>query len=485
VRSEPTTAQAQALVAVDLGAESCRVSLLRWVHGEPRITLVHRFLNAPISTGDDGGLHWNISAIEAGVETGLRKAAELAPEGIRSLAVDGWAVDYVRLGDDGAPLGDPFCYRDLRTVAAEQYLHRHLSPERMRGITAIASMRINTLYQLHADRLTNLPAGRGWLNLPEYILYRLGGRPVSEASNAAHSQLVDVDQRAWSKEIFSAADLEISQAPELVPPGTDLGQLTGPLASLPAFAATRLIAPACHDTASAIAGIPALGDDWAYISSGTWSLVGALVGAPIRTAEAAADGFTNLAAAGGLTCFHVNVNGMWLLRQSMQEWEKAGVEWEVGPLVLAAEMMPDPAALIDVDEPELLLPGDMLHRINAQLIRGGHARLDEHPDAAPAFANLIFHSLAARYKQVLHKISAHTGKQLQRVFIVGGGSRNQYLNRLIAQTTGLEVHCGSPESSTIGNFAIQLAVLDGHSAPSAERISRYAVDLAPVPIDPA
>jgi rhamnulokinase len=161
------------------------------------------------------------------------------------------------------------------------------------------------------------------------------------------------------------------------------------------------------------------------------------------------------------------------------------VEWEVGPLVLAAEMMPEPAALIDVDEPELLLPGDMLHRINAQLIRSGQTPLDQHPDAAPAFANLIFHSLAARYKQVLHKISTHTGKKLERVFIVGGGSRNQYLNRLIAQTTGLEVHCGSPESSTIGNFAIQLAVLDGHPAPSAEQISRYAVDLAPIPIDPA
>ena len=474
----------QALVAVDLGAESCRVSLLQWVDDKPRITLLHRFANAPKTHGDEGSLHWDIAAIEAGVETGLRRAAELAPEGIRSIAVDGWAVDYVRLGHDGAPLADPFCYRDLRTVAAEQYLHRHLSPERMRGITAITSMRINTLYQLHADRLTNLPAGRGWLNLPEYILYRLGGRPVAEQTNAAHSQLVDVDQRSWSQEIFAAADLEISQAPELVPPGTDLGQLTGPLAALPAYRSTRLIAPACHDTASAIAGIPALGDDWAYISSGTWSLVGALVLKPIRTAEAASDGFTNLAGAGGLTCFHVNVNGMWLLRQSMHQWEAAGKEWDVAELVAAAEREPAPDTLIDVDEPELLLPGDMLHRINAQLQRAGHAALDESPQAAPAFANLIFHSLAARYKQVLDKISAHTGKHLKRLFIVGGGSRNQYLNRLTAQATGLDVQCGSPESSTIGNFAIQLAVLGGHSGPSAEHISRYAAELASTPILP-
>jgi rhamnulokinase len=477
--------QPGALVAVDLGAESCRVSLLRWVDGKPHITLVHRFPNAPRTHGDEGSLHWDIAAIEGGVELGLRRSAELAPEGIRAIAVDGWGVDYVRLGEDGSALADPFCYRDLRTVAAEQYLHRHLSAERMRQITGISPMRINTLYQLHADRLTNLPAGRGWLQLPEYLLFRLGGRPVSERTLAAHTQMVDVDQRTWSQEIFSAADLEIAQAPEIVEPGTDIGRLTGPLAELPALSNTRLIAPACHDTASAIAGIPAHGDDWAYISSGTWSLVGALVDAPIRTADAASDGFTNLAGAGGLTCFHVNLNGMWLLRQSMHGWEAAGREWDVAELVAAAELEPTPAALIDVDEPELLLPGDMLHRINAQLIRAGHAPLDESPNAAPAFANLIFHSLAARYRQVLAKISAHTGKHLRRIFIVGGGSRNQYLNRLTAQATGFEVHCGSPESSTIGNFAIQLAVLDGHTAPSAEQVSRYAVALAPVPILPA
>jgi len=296
---------------------------------------------------------------------------------------------------------------------------------------------------------------------------------------------VDVDQRTWSHEIFSAADLEISQAPELVEPGTDIGRLTGPLAELSAFKATRLIVPACHDTASAIAGIPTAGDDWAYISSGTWSLVGALVKKPIRTAQAAAEGFTNLAGAGGLTCFHVNVNGMWLLRQSMLEWEKAGKDFEVAGLVAAAEKLPAPTAVFDVDEPELLLPGDMLHRINSSLRQAGHAPLDESAEAAPEFANVIFHSLAARYEVVLENISGHTGKRLKRVFIVGGGSRNQFLNRLIAERTGLEVHCGSAESSTIGNFAIQLAVLDGHPSPSAEVVSRYAAELADTPIQSA
>ena len=477
--------QHAALVAVDLGAESCRVSLLSWVDGKPHITVVHRFPNAPRTVGDEGSLHWDLKMVEDGVWLGLERAAKMAPQGIRSIAVDGWGVDYVRLGNDGLPLADPYCYRDIRTVAAEDYLHRHISAARMHEITAVTALRINTLYQLHADRLTNMPAGRGWIQLPEYLLYRLGGRPVSERTLAAHTQLVDVDKGTWSPEIFTAADLDISKAPEIVEPGTDVGQLSGPLAELPAYKATRLIAPATHDTASAIAGIPAVGDDWAYISSGTWSLVGALVKKPIRTAQAMAEGFTNLAGAGGLTCFHVNVNGMWLLRQSMVEWEKAGREFDVGWLVAEAEKQPAPAAVFHVDEPELLLPGDMLHRINTSLQRAGHAPLDESPEAAPAFANVIFHSLAARYKQVLENISGHTGKRLKRVFIVGGGSRNQYLNRLIAERTGFSVHCGSAESSTIGNFAIQMAVLAGHEAPSAEVISEYATELADTPIQTA
>ncbi len=187
----------QALVAVDLGAESCRVSLLSWRGGKPYITLVHRFPNAPTTTAD-GSIHWNLKAIEAGVWLGLERAAKLAPEGIRSIAVDGWGVDYVRLGADGLPLADPYCYRDIRTVAAEEFLHRHISAARMHEITAVTALRINTLYQLHADRLMNLPGGKGWIQLPEYILYRLGGRPVSERTLAAHTQLVDVDTGTWS-----------------------------------------------------------------------------------------------------------------------------------------------------------------------------------------------------------------------------------------------------------------------------------------------
>jgi len=304
------------LVAVDLGAESCRVSLLRWIDGPPEIRLVHRFANSATNRGN--GLHWGIAAICEGVEEGLRTCAQLAPDGIDAIGVDGWAVDYVRLGPGGQPVADPFCYRDERNVAALTQVHSRIAPERLYQLTGAQIITLNTLYQLSADRHEdqNLP----WLNLPEFLLHRLGGRRVSEYTNATHTQLLNVQDHSWSAEIFEAAGLDISAAPPLVKPGTDLGQLKGTLASLPAFRNTRLIAPACHDTASAIAGIPAQGDDWAFISSGTWSLVGCVLDSACVSEAARNANFSNQGGVGGKIYFLKNVNGMWLLRQCMEHW---------------------------------------------------------------------------------------------------------------------------------------------------------------------
>jgi len=449
----------RASIAVDLGAESCRVSLLRWIDGRPSIELIHRFPNNPHET--DGSLHWDVNCIVSGVDEGLRKCAALAPEGIRSIAVDGWAVDYVRVDDSGQPLADPFCYRDLRTVEAERWAHIKCSRDRMRELTGIQIMPLNTVYQLYADSLAGLPSGRRWLNLPEYLLSHWGGQPVAEYTNATHTQLVELYRKHWCTEIFGALGLDPACAPTLVPPGTVLGKLTGPLALLSAFADTTLIAPACHDTASAIAGIPATGNDWAYISSGTWSLVGTLIEQPRNGPEAATDNFTNLGAVGDRICFHKNVNGMWLIRQCTDHWAHAGKVWPFPDLVAASEKVPCPEGLLDVDDPDLLLPERMPQRINSQRAHRGFKPLDESPANAPAFASLIFHSLAARYARVLDRVAFLTGKRLQRLFIVGGASQNTFLNRLTQEATGLEVFRGAAESSTVGNFAVQLATLEG------------------------
>ena len=466
----------RASIAVDLGAESCRVSLLRWVDGKAAITLVHRFANAPREV--DGGLHWDLAMIEAGLEEGLRRCAGIAEEGVRSIAVDGWAVDYVRLGADGKALADPFCYRDERTVKAERSLHRKISPERLRELTGVQLLRINTLYQLHADTLQGLAEGRQWLNLPEYILSRWGGACVAEHTNATHTQMVELYHRQWCREIFTAAHLDLACAAKIVPPGTEVGRLKGALAELPAFRDTALIAPACHDTASAIAGIPATGNDWAYISSGTWSLVGTLLEQPRNGEAAAEENFTNLGAVGDRICFHKNVNGMWLIRQCIDKWAEDGRVWAVPELVAAAEAVARPQGLLDVDDPDLLLAGRMPQRINAQRARKGLEALDEGAENAPAFASLIFHSLAARYAKVLDRVAFHSGKKLKRLFVVGGASQNDFLNRLTQEATGLELFRGSAESSTVGNFAVQLAVLEGGRDPVtgayAEQVSRWA-----------
>lgn len=466
----------RALIAVDLGAESCRVSLLRWVDKKAVITLVHRFANAPREV--DGGLRWDLAMIEAGLDEGLRKCAEIATEGVRSIAVDGWAVDYVRLDAEGKPLADPFCYRDERGVKAERSLHRRISPEKLRELTGVQLLRINTVYQLHADRLQNLDEGRQWLNLPEYILSRWGGARVAEYTNATHTAMIELYRRQWCREIFSAAQIDLATAPKIVPPGTELGKLRGTLAELPAFRDTVLIAPACHDTASAIAGIPATGNDWAYISSGTWSLVGTLVEQPRNGKEAAEENFTNLGAVGDRICFHKNVNGMWLIKQCIDKWAADGRTWSVPELVAAAETVAKPHGVLDVDDPDLMLAGRMPQRINAQRARKGLEPLDESPAGAPAMASLIFHSLAARYAKVLDRVALHSGKKLKRLFVVGGASQNEFLNRLTKDATGLELFRGSAESSTVGNFAVQMAVLEGSrdamTGAYAEQVSRWA-----------
>jgi rhamnulokinase len=460
------------LVAIDLGAESCRVSLLQWQEEQPVIELVHRFANSPMQRGSS--LRWDLTRITSELENGLQLCAARVHEPIVSVGVDGWAVDYVRLNGNGTPLAEPFCYRDARTEATEVEAKQRCARERLYRLSGVQPLRINTLYQLMADGRAGDAAP--WLNLPEYVLAKLGGRRVAEYTNATHTGLVDVNERRWSREIFETFGLNPGDAPELVGTGTELGVVQGEIGRLDAFRGTRLIAPACHDTASAVVGIPMAGDDWAYISSGTWSLVGTLLDAPVATAEACAAGFTNLGAAGGRICFHKNVNGMWLLKQCLAHLCEAAEMWPMAELVAAAERVDAPETLLDVDDPSLLLPGDMASRINAQLRHRGAETLEEHPSAMPRFASLIFHSLARRYATVLADVERLTGKKLKRISMVGGGSLNQFLNRLTAESTGLELSCGVAESSTMGNFAVQLATLEG-ARNSGDRIAHWAREL--------
>lgn len=460
-------ADQRAIVAVDLGAQSCRVSLLRWLPEGPNLQLVHRVANAPVASGNH--LRWNLSLLCSAADEGMRRCSAIATEGIATVGVTGWAVDYVRLNgsprtssSDPArltPIADPFCYRDTRTRPAMEALHAKIPAERLYALTGIQVLPLNTLYQLYADGIAGIPSHLPWLNLPEYLLYRWGGNPVAEYTNATHTSMIALGRQQWSQEIFDVVGLDISAAPAIVSPGSVVGRLQGPLAELPALQNTMLIAPACHDTASAIAGIHAHGDDWAYISSGTWSLVGTLLDQPCAGPESARLNFTNEGGAGGTICFLRNVNGLWLQDQCLEAWKADGEDRTVEELIDAAAELPSPQAVIDVDDPQLIAPGRMPESIAMQLESNGISAtpfLSSHP----AMINLVLHSLAARYAAVVHQIEALTAKRFRRLYIVGGGTRNLLLNRLTQRTTGLELVCGAQESSTLGNVSIQLAALE-------------------------
>ena len=456
----------RALVAIDLGAQSCRASLLRWNGDEPRIEVVHRFSNEPLSTRE--GLCWDMDAIYDGILMGLRRCAACARDGIASVGVDGWAVDYVRLDRDGIPVAHPFCYRDARTERAEREVHALLPPTRLYSLTGIQILRLNTVYQLYADKLAGFDPRLPWANLPEYISYRLSGKRVSEYTNATHTGLIALGTHAWCDEIFRELGLDMAAAPEIVPSGSVLGPVTADLADLPAFRDAKVVVPACHDTASAIAGIPAVGDDWAFISSGTWSLVGTVLDAPCVTQDAQSQNFTNLGGVGGKICFLKNVNGMWLLRQCMDEWERQGIRFSFAELLSRCAELPVPDGLIDVDDPRLMVPGNTIDKINAQREALHEPKFTADRESAASLANTVLHSMAARYSEVLASIRKITGKRLKRLFIVGGGSQNSLLNRITAQRTGLEIILGSTESATIGNFAVQMAALEPGMSPAAD-----------------
>ena len=478
--------------AVDLGATSGRVILGAWSKGGLKLTEVHRFSNRFRSLG--GHDYWDIGGLWQEAQVGLQRAAAALPRGARlaSVGVDAWGVDYALLNDAGRLVFPVHAYRDPRTQPGLQRLGRtRAALERIYAATGIPNVFYNTSLQLE-ETVASCPAvadlATRCLFLPDYFNYLLSGRMENELTIASTSQLLDVHGIGWSRATLDHFHIPPSWFTPPVLAGTRLGRVRG----IPELAGAQVIAVPGHDTACAYDAMPAAPDGSdLFISSGTWSLVGTLIEQPRNGAAAAAENFTNLGAVGDRICFHKNVNGMWLIRQCTDQWALDGTVWKVPELVAASELVPCPEGLLDVDDPDLLLPERMPQRINAQRVKRGLTPLDESPANAPEFASLIFHSLAARYAKVLDRVAFLTGKRLKRLFIVGGANQNTFLNRLTQEATRLEVHRGSPESSTVGNFAVQLATLEGSRDPItgayAEPVARWAgmfidaLDAAPVP----
>jgi len=451
-------------VAIDLGAESCRVSVLRWEGGKPKIEVVHRIPNGPVHRG--ASLHWPIDTILAGLEAGLRKAAQAAPEGIASIGVDSWGVDYVRLAPDGRRLREPFCYRDERTVATKDAADLVIPPFDLYQLTGAFPMRLNTVYQLLADPAAGIDPNAPWIMLPEYILTWLGARRVSEYTHATHTGLVDLKTGDWCEEVFRRLGLPMDAAPPIVHPGTVVGRVKGALAALDAFRETQLIAPSCHDTASAIAGIPTSMSSGAYISSGTWSLVGALTSVPVTTKVAFDSGYTNLGAATGDLMFHNLINSMWVLKQCMDSWAAQGRAWKIEDIVQQAGACNEYKGRLDMDAEALMLDTEMPQRINNELMRLGYEPIPDVAGNEPILARVIFESLSVRYAAAIAGLEKMLGRKFTSIHMLGGANRNKLLVRLTEERTGLPVEIGETESTTIGSFAVQQAASEADGRPA-------------------
>lgn len=413
---------------------------------------VHRFAT-PLS--DAEGLRWDFAALWEQITEGLSKAARTGR--IDAVGVDSWGVDYGLVGAGGELLGDPFCYRDDRTVGAPEEVWGVVASDGLYRATGVQHQRFNTVFQLWADRRAGrLSAAGSVLLIPDLIAYKLTGRRVAEATNASTTGLFDPTRRVWSSGLIGALGFPAGLFPDVVEPGAVLGALTPEARAATGLGADCVVvAVGSHDTASAVAAAPAASPGFAYISSGTWSLVGVELGVPVITEAGRAANFANELGVFGTVRYLRNVMGLWLLTECQKHWAAQGRPAGLGGLLAAAAALEPARALIDPDSDEFLAPGNMPARIAAAAARGGV----EPPGSPPQVARVIVDSLAAAYARAVREASALAGRGVEAIHVVGGGSLNRLLCQATADTTGLPVLAGPVEASAIGNALIQACAL--------------------------
>lgn len=441
-------------LAIDLGAESGRAVLGRIRSSRLESEEIHRFPNEPLHLG--GHMFWNIYDILDHIRLALAACREKLGRAPSSLGVDTWGVDFGLLARDGTVLGLPFCYRDERNEGAMEEYFKLVPPKVLYEATGIQFMPFNSLFQLYAmvrDRSPLLDAASTLLFMPDLCNYLLTGKTSCEFTIASTSQMLDPRTREWQKGLFQAMGLSKQLSPGIIDPGTILGPLAPESASAVGWP-VPVVAVAGHDTASAVAAVPATGRDWAYISSGTWSLVGIEAERPIITEEARLGNFTNEGGVAGTTRFLKNVTGLWLLQGCRRSWSGQH-RFSYGELAAAAAEVRPFQCLIDPDHPLFLNPPDMVEAIKSFCRLTGQ----KPPDRPAGFARSIFESLALKYRIVLDDLQRTSGRVITSVHIIGGGSKNGLLNSFTAEATGIPVLAGPAEATSLGNIAIQAMAL--------------------------
>ncbi len=454
-------------IAVDLGAGSGRVFLVGLAPVGFTLEEVRRF-NYPASDLERH-LRWDFPTIFAELKAGLAEAGRRSREQelrIVSIGVDSWGVDYGLINARGELIESPVCYRDPRTQGVMEQVLTRVPREEIFERTGIQFLPFNTLFQLYAHAKGRIPdeAAR-LLMIPDLVNLFLTGRAFSEYTNATTTQMINARTGTWDREMIDRLGLPSSLLGELVPAGSELGVLKPALADELRLEGVRVVAPATHDTGSAVAGTP-LGDGWAYISSGTWSLVGVERETPLINREVARSNFTNEGGAFGTIRFLKNVMGLWILESCRKEWSERGLSVDYQSLLDDVSSIEGWSAIIFPDDPRFFNPPVMLDAIDQQLVETGS--FDQLSSRNPALiAKTILDSLALRYASVLRTIESLTGRTIEGVHIVGGGSRNDYLNCATATATGFPVRAGPVEATVIGNVLVQ-AIAAGRFASLAD-----------------
>jgi len=473
--------KSKAYIAVDLGAGSGRVILARFGDDSLELEVTHRFVQP--GTVADGHERWVLREMLTEIERGLEIAGDRLreqPAELRSLGVDTWGVDFGLLDGRGELIADPVRYRDSRTEGMIDELTALVPREELYARTGTQFQPFNTLVQLLAQvRQGEWPAeARTLLLMPDLVHHHLCGRAAGELTNASTTQALDPRTRTWIPELLQTVGVPPEVMPELVEPGTRLGPLRPALQEALGLPPASVVCPATHDTASAVAATP-LEEGWAYISSGTWSLVGAELSEPILTAEALEAGFTNEGGVFGTTRFLVNCMGLWILESCREIWRARGELLPYDELLDRIAKAPPSEVHLSPDDPRFLNPADMIEEIRAHLAERGETA----PTDQVALSRMILESLAARYEVILRRLERITGRTIRGVHIVGGGSQNEFLNQATADATGLPVRAGPVEATAIGNVVLQ-AIGDGVLDDLAQARRFVARALAPRELAP-
>jgi rhamnulokinase len=435
-------------LAIDLGAESGRAMLGRLHSGVLSLDEVCRFPNEPVR--QHGSLQWDVLRLWLEIRRGLERASGYAPE---SVGIDTWGCDYALLGEHGGLLENPYHYRDSRTDKVMEEVWQRVSREQIYAVTGIQFLTFNTLYQLYAAcRATPklIAAATRFGTIPDLLNYWMTGNLAAEYTMATTTQFIAAKTRSWATGLLDDLGIPTRLLPSLVEPGTTVGHIRSDVCA--ALAGTPVVLPACHDTGSAVASVFA-GGKTAFLSSGTWSLLGTELDAPVITPRARDLNFTNEGGVCGTTRLLKNIGGLWLLQACRQSWAASGHDLRYETLLAGAADEPIAfRSLFDPDHRGFFQPPDMVAAIGDYCRQTGQPV----PGSPAAFARAILESLAFKYRVVLQSLEELTGKRFEEIRIVGGGARNRLLNQFTADATGRTVVAGPIEATALGNIAMQM-----------------------------